>query len=159
MKVYVANSLFSEADRDFNEKLVKKLRGEFPGVVFYLPQENMGINDKSKTVTSQEIALGDLKEIKESCLMVAVLDGNIQDPGTCCEVGIAFGLDIPVIGINTDIRFNSENLKGKTKLLEEDVFENSIAYINLFLLGIVKENGIVVNDIERLIYEMRGRMA
>lgn len=159
MKVYVANSLFSEADRDFNEKLVKKLRGSFPGVDFYLPQENMGINDKSVLVTSRDIALGDRKELKESDLVIAVLDGNVQDPGVCCEVGIAYGWGMPVYGLLTDIRFNNDNLEGKMKVISEDVFENNVFYVNLFLKGIIDESGgCISRDKESLIEELSKRI-
>lgn len=158
MKAYIANGLFSESDRDFNNKLVTRLRSEFPKIDFYLPQENIGINDKSKTVSSIDIAIADMTELRASDFLIAVLDGNIQDPGTCCEVGIACGLNMPIIGINTDIRFNNDSLKEKMELLKEDVFENPIAYINLFVLGIVKENGVMVGSIERLVEELHGKM-
>jgi nucleoside 2-deoxyribosyltransferase len=36
--------------------------------------------------------------------MVAVLDGQDVDSGTCVALGIAFALHMPVIGYSTDLR-------------------------------------------------------
>lgn len=141
IKVYLANGLFSMADREFNKKITEELRNIFPEVEFYLPQENLGINDKTKVVTSQDIARGDVKELRESDIVIAVLDGVEVDSGVATECGIAYALDKPVLGLITDIRFNNDNLEGKKELIGRDVFENPIMYRNLFLTGIIKESG------------------
>jgi len=39
MKAYFANGLFSQADFDFNAKLVARLREEFPKLDIYLPRK------------------------------------------------------------------------------------------------------------------------
>ncbi len=45
-----------------------------------------------------------LKNIEECDLVVGVLDGADVDSGTAFEIGYAYSLGIPVIGIRTDYR-------------------------------------------------------
>lgn len=155
MKIYLANSLFSDADRNYNELLANLVRIKFEDIDLYVPQENMGINDKSNIATSQDIAKADVEKLKECDLVIAVLDGVEIDSGVACEVGIAYSLGIPVLGLLTDIRFNNSNLSSKMEIIEEDVYENSIMYRNLFVVGIIKENGRICPRIESLFNEIR----
>lgn len=155
MKVYLANGLFSESDRLYNQLLAEKIRSNFPDVELYVPQENMSINDKTKIATSQDIAKADVEMLKKCDLVVAVLDGVEVDAGVSCEVGIAYALDIPVLGLLTDIRFNMDSMEEKVEMMySKDVFENPTMYRNLFLTGIIRENGRICRDKRQLIHDM-----
>lgn len=166
MKAYVANGLFSQADRDFNDKLVRVLREKFPTTNFYLPQENMGINDKSKLVTSIDIAKADMEKLRESDFLIAVLDGVEIDSGTAAEVGAAYALGIPVFGLCTDIRYKQIGIGGegiemanKCNQIFRDVTENSFLYRNLFVTGLIKlSGGGMSKDEDELVMSIRSRM-
>src|SRR5699024_6661111 len=103
MKIYFANGLFALADRMFNEYVVEKIRKMDSNIEVYLPQENGDINDKMNYADSIKIAQEDNKELLSSDLVVAILDGDTMDDGVASEIGVAFGKEIPVIGVYTDL--------------------------------------------------------
>jgi nucleoside 2-deoxyribosyltransferase len=47
--------------------------------------------------------------IKNSALLLAVLDGCDVDSGTSAEIGFASGLGHPIIGLRTDVRRTGDN--------------------------------------------------
>ena len=56
VNVYLAGSMFCEADRMYNALLAQKIRervGEH--IDLYVPQENLSINDKTKCANSHDI--------------------------------------------------------------------------------------------------------
>ena len=84
LKVYFASPLFTDMERDYNKKVVDFLRNKMKDSLdIYLPQENDAINDKSGYADSQMIAIADTKELLESDLLIAVLDGSTIDVETC----------------------------------------------------------------------------
>lgn len=89
MRIYFANGLFSEADREYNEKVVQKI--ESLGISVYLPQRNMAINDKTKAASAVMVYDGDTEELKRANALVAVLDGPVIDPGVAAEIGWVSG--------------------------------------------------------------------
>lgn len=159
MKCYVANGLFSESDRDFNNKLVTRLREEFPKVEFYLPQENFSINDKSTTVSSIDIAIADMTELRASDFLIAVIDGVEIDSGVAAEIGAAHMLHIPIFGLCTDIRFNNNDLESKMKLINLDPLENPIMYRNLFVTGLIRlTSGTISKTIDEVIENIETKI-
>ena len=103
MRVYLAGPLFSEAEREFNQRLKALLARE--GYSVFLPQEDS--NEKIHTHNQREkkkIFKENLHAIKECDLVVAVLDGADVDSGTAWEIGYAHAIQKPVIGIKTDFR-------------------------------------------------------
>lgn len=150
MKIYLANGLFSQADRDFNTKVAHYLRSY--GAVLYVPQENMGINDKSKIVTSIDIVNADLSELMASDVLVAIIDGETIDSGVAAEIGAFYTTGRPIIALCTDIRFNNDMLENKMNTIKEDVFENPIMYKNLFVLGMIKERGKVAKGLHEVVH-------
>ncbi|KRK65155.1 hypothetical protein FC72_GL001531 [Companilactobacillus tucceti DSM 20183] len=155
MKIYFANGLFSQADRMFNEVVVKQIREMSNDIEVYLPQENGDINDKTKFADSIKIAEEDNKELLSSDLVVAILDGEIIDIGVASEIGLAFGKEIPVLGLYTDLRQHGAENPEKLKAVGE-IGENPFQYVNTYTIGLIKLNGKVVNTIDKLLAEIKA---
>lgn len=154
-KVYFANGLFSEADKDYNVKVVKEIRERFKDedLSIYLPQENFSINDKQAYADSITIAKADNAELKTSDVLFAVLDGISIDAGVASEIGIAHERGIPIIAIYTDTRQEGGDNTKKINALN-DIAESQFSYVNLYTVGLVKMNGRVVNSTEKAINEL-----
>jgi nucleoside 2-deoxyribosyltransferase len=131
--VYLANALFSDADRSFNKYLAESLRNA--NFTVCLPQESS--ENKGAAPTARDIFLSDAKMIAKCKLILAVLDGETIDSGVACEVGMAFGSGIPVIGLWTDFRRRRE---GEGRI-----------YHNIFVLGAITQNGIICSTIDEAI--------
>lgn len=149
-KIYFANGLFSEADFRYNAWLVEQIRKNDPAVELYLPQENGAINDKSAYANSIDIAKGDTDELVSSDLMVAILDGVSLDAGVAAEIGVAFAKGIPVLGLYTDSRQQGADNHKKLAALQE-VAESQFSYINLYVVGLIKQNGAIYSTSAELL--------
>lgn len=145
MKIYFAGPMFAKADLLYNEYLVKKVRELDNRIDVYLPQENDAINDKTAYADSKMIALADTEKIIESDLIVAILDGLTIDAGVASEIGVAYAQNIPVVGLYTDTRQQGADNQKKLVALGETA-ENQFHYLNLYTVGLVKLNGLVVNN-------------
>lgn len=149
-KGYLANGLFGLGDRLINELVAKEVRTAVPGVDLYVPQENMAINDKSAYADSLAIASADIKALKESDFLVAVIDGVEIDAGVAAEIGAFSMLDRPIFGLYTDTRQQGRDNTKKIDALVADGTENQFMYRNLFVVGLIKQNGMIVNSVEQL---------
>lgn len=148
-KIYFGAPLFSKAEQLFNAHLVEKIRNLYgEKVEVYLPQENDEINDKTKVAESLDIFYGDIAHLEKSDLMIAVLDGQVIDPGLAAEIGYCYAKGIPVLGLITDVRVGTN--KGKEFALGL-IGENQNMYFNLFVIGAIKACGDLFYDYERLI--------
>ena len=150
MKVYFANGLFSQADAEFNAKIVAKIRAQYPLVEVYLPQENASINDKNNYANSLMIAKADTDEVLASDLLIAVLDGPTIDNGVASEIGVAYQAKVPIIGLYTDTRRLGADNQQKLDALQE-VAENQFHYLNLYTTGLIKLNGKIVTTVDDLV--------
>ncbi|GEK05376.1 nucleoside 2-deoxyribosyltransferase [Schleiferilactobacillus harbinensis] len=150
MKVYFANGLFSQADAEFNAKIVAKIRAQYPLVEVYLPQENASINDKNNYANSLMIAKADTDEVLASDLLIAVLDGPTIDNGVASEIGVAYQAKVPIIGLYTDTRRLGADNQQKLDALQE-VAENQFHYLNLYTTGLIKLNGKIVTSVDDLV--------
>lgn len=111
MKVYFAGPLFTLTERKVNRALAEYVANSVPGIEVLLPQD-------FKPEDSDEFEHGtlDCKAIFVDCaggvvsadIMVANLDGCDSDSGTCWEVGYAYALKKPIIGVRTDYRPNQD---------------------------------------------------
>lgn len=149
-KGYLANGLFGLGDRLINELVAKEVRAAIPGVDLYVPQENMAINDKAAYADSLAIAGADMKALKESDFLVAVMDGVEIDAGVAAEIGAFSMLDRPIFGLYTDTRQQGRDNTKKIDALVADGTENQFMYRNLFVVGLIKQNGMIVNTVEQL---------
>ncbi len=92
MRVYLAAPLFSQAEREFNERIKGMLLQE--GFTVFLPQDecDQGVFDCC------------IENLEKSDAVLAVFDGAQVDDGTAFECGYAFAKGIPVVGLRTDFR-------------------------------------------------------
>lgn len=131
-KIYWANALFSDADRAFNVVAVKRVRDA--GYSVFLPQE--AFSDDADP-TNEEIFRIDTGELQSCDVLVACLDQFPIDSGVACEIGVAYGSNIPVVGLYTDIRA-SRNGTGRM-------------YKNQYVLGAIETKGEIVSSMDQLI--------
>jgi nucleoside 2-deoxyribosyltransferase len=106
-RAYLAGPLFNDAERSFNELLARTLE-KWADV--YLPQRDGGLmSDMVRDGVSPETAASrvfwrDMDAIRQSDLLVAILDGRAIDEGVAFELGIAFAQSKACVGLQTDSR-------------------------------------------------------
>lgn len=89
IQVYLAGSMFCEADRMYNALLAEKIRERVGDYIdLYVPQENLSINDKTKCANSHDIFWGDYNRLQRCDIFIARIDGDIPPSGTSAEIGI-----------------------------------------------------------------------
>jgi len=112
--VYLAAPLFSEGELDFNRMLRDKIKSS--GFIVFLPQEDSNNvkdrDDRQKIIFSKNEAA-----IKNSDIIVAVVDGADVDSGTAWEIGYAYALGKPILGLRTD--FRTLGIEGTVNLMIE----------------------------------------
>jgi len=155
MKAYLANGLFSLGDRLVNEQLAVAIRDAISSIELYVPQENDAINDKTAYADSLAIAQADLEMLQKSDVLVAVLDGVEIDSGVAAEIGAFAMLNRPIIGVFTDVRQQGRDNMQKIEALVRDGIENQFVYRNLFVIGLIKRNGIITSSIEEAVQAVR----
>jgi hypothetical protein len=144
--------MFSAADIQYNLNLAQKIRRQ--GLQVYCPNENMGINDKSRTdITGEKIYLADIAELESSNVFLCQV---FEDSGTMWEAGYMDCLSKKVdpskyygcIGLATDIRL--QTLPDP----QQPGVDSQTFYLNQFVVGGLKLSlGIYTDEtalIERL---------
>jgi nucleoside 2-deoxyribosyltransferase len=136
MKVYIGGPMFIESQIEYNLMLARRIREL--GITVYCPNENMEINDKSKTdISGEKIYRHDILELRESNLFVC----QVADcPGTNWEAGYFDCLSkevnpkkhVGVIGLASDIRLLTAPDASKPG------FDNQTMYLNQFMVGGLK---------------------
>jgi nucleoside 2-deoxyribosyltransferase len=99
-KLYLAGALFSLEERRWNEALGREIERCVPDVTVLLPQSF----EHKRGATPAEIFRTCIDEIEEADALLALLDGQEADSGTCFEVGYARARGKPVLGVRTDYR-------------------------------------------------------
>lgn len=132
-------------ERRYNDYLVDEIRNNHPNLSIYVPQEQMAINDKSSFADAKMIATYDTQALLNSRLMIAVLDGATIDVGVASEIGVAYHAGIPIVGLFTDSRQQGADNREKIEALS-DIAESQFPYANLYTIGLVKLNGLIVNN-------------
>jgi nucleoside 2-deoxyribosyltransferase len=103
--VYIAGPLFSEAERAFLEKIVNTLAqasGLDPHNDFFLPHRDG--EELGKGPTRNHIFDLDMRHVDSAEIIVALLDGQDVDSGTCIELGYAYAKGKKILGLLTDFR-------------------------------------------------------
>lgn len=103
--VYVAGPLFSQAERQFLEQIVYRLSsssGLDPVRGFFLPHRDGG--ELGKGPNRFDIFNLDIQHLNQASIIVALLDGQDSDSGTCIELGYAYANGKKIFGIITDFR-------------------------------------------------------
>ncbi|AZP03415.1 nucleoside 2-deoxyribosyltransferase [Jeotgalibaca ciconiae] len=149
-KAYYAAPLFSEMELQYNRYLTDIIKKAFPALDIYIPQEQDDINDKNAYADSIMIAKYDTDALLASDIMIAVLDGATIDVGVATEIGVAYQAGIPVIGLYTDSRQQGATNEKKLAALQ-NIAESQFSYANLYTIGLIKTNGVVVSDKENLL--------
>lgn len=152
--VYFASPLFTEMEQHYNAKVVGLLRAHFGDKLdIYLPQENEAINDKSGFADSIAIARGDNAYLEKSDVLIAVLDGATPDAGVCAEIGYFYSTEKPIVALYTDVRQGTYGNQQKIEALDR-VAESQFSYVNLYVVGLVKERGGIVTSYTELINKL-----
>lgn len=103
--VYIAGPLFSQAEREFLEKMVDVIAQSArlnPFTNFFLPHRDGG--ELGKGPTRNDIFHLDIDKLNSSNIIVALLDGQDVDSGTCIELGYAYAKNKKIFGLITDFR-------------------------------------------------------
>jgi len=145
MKIYFAGPLFSQAEKEFNERLAAKLEGH--GLEVFLPQRD-GVESHKEPYSSmpkeerrKELFELDARKIQESEVFLFILDGRVPDEGACVELGIAYtsrkihGNKMVIIGLHTDSRaaFMGSKLNPMVRVPMDYIAENEeelISYLS-----------------------------
>lgn len=160
MKAYLAGPIFFYGDYLRNKEWADKIRQAIPGIDLYSPVENTDINGvegKKKFAGSKEIAQADNARLDAADVLIACIDGDVLPSGTCGEIGkfhekIARGEHKLLVGICTDTRqcYNThseaKDIGGAAALGEQQY-----SYQNLYIVGLVKDVGILVDSIDDVI--------
>ena len=97
MKIYFAGPLFTSAEREWNAVLRDRLVAA--GHEVFLPQEQ-----EHDAKTPELTFRNDVVHVDWSDALVAIMDGEDPDSGTCWEVGYAYAKGKPIVMIRTDFR-------------------------------------------------------
>lgn len=130
----------------------------------YSPVENTeinGIEGKKKFAGSKEIANADNERLDNTDILLACIDGDVLPAGTSAEIGIMRekirrGDHKYIIGICTDNRECSRtHSEAKDVGAASGICEQQYSYQNLFVVGCIKESGVLVNNIDDAIEFMK----
>jgi nucleoside 2-deoxyribosyltransferase len=97
--VYIAGPLFDDGERWWMEGLDALVRGL--GFATFLPHRDNPPKDEHNV---RLIFQNDKRAIDRCELVVASLNGITTDDGTAWEIGYAYALGKPIVGIHTDWR-------------------------------------------------------
>ena len=135
MKVYLAAPVFSQIERRYNRALAERLRALLPRSEVVLPQD-FRVGRSGASFNDRRFLKGLFRRcaqaVRDSDVIVALLDGSDADSGVAFEVGYARGLGKPVLGVRTDYRqlqdrgLNLMLAQGCTNILCQFSFNESL---------------------------------
>jgi nucleoside 2-deoxyribosyltransferase len=108
LTAYIAAPLFNQAEKAFNLTVDAELRAA--GLKTYLPQRDAGegaamvARGMDPAEVRDTLFRADIDALRACDLLVMILDGRVPDEGACVELGIAYALNKPCFGLQTDIR-------------------------------------------------------
>ena len=107
LRVYLAAPFFSEAEREFNSRLLHELECHWD--VFYPYRDGIRMAELiaegvDLVTAAKRVWLCDADRVRDSDVILAVLDGRVPDEGVCVELGLASGMGKFVVGLYTDAR-------------------------------------------------------
>lgn len=105
--IYLAGPLFTLAEKEFNVRFAKEIENRMQGFHVILPQERalnfLHLEDGLKLIFEDC-----LKMVTKSDIVLAILDGPDADSGTSVELGYAYAMKTPIVGVRTDFRISEE---------------------------------------------------
>jgi nucleoside 2-deoxyribosyltransferase len=116
-KVYLASPLFSQMERRWNRIFANELERARPRLEVVLPQDFKVGGKFNDPKHFGAIYRECLEAVRDSALVLAVLEGPDVDSGVALEMGYALALGIPVVGLRTDYREQQE--KGLNLMLSQ----------------------------------------
>lgn len=136
MKVYIAGSLFNEAEVAQRKREGKVMREMFPNLEIFNPIDQPFNDNKQSLPTPIDIYDGDTKAVEACDIFIADLTN--EDAGVMVELGIAIKSNTKIIiGINSDIRLISANQ-----------YEVPTYGMNHYVLGAILKHGHFVHSFD-----------
>ncbi|MBG8558322.1 nucleoside 2-deoxyribosyltransferase [Pseudomonas qingdaonensis] len=105
--IYLAAPLFNEAELAYNKALKGRLQAYFN---VFLPQEDglllrdIVANGTSSALAERMVFDADIVAMRESDLILAILNGAHIDEGVSFELGFCFALGKRCVGLKSDVR-------------------------------------------------------
>jgi hypothetical protein len=149
LKIYLGGPMFRAAEVQYNLSLSGRLRKG--GFEVYCPNENAGINDKTRAdITPEAVYIADIRELESSNIFLCQVS---EDSGTMWEAGYmdclqhldTSGFYKGVIGLATDIRLRTPPNPKKIGV------DNQAFHVNAFITGGLKMSLGVYLDEESMI--------
>lgn len=164
MFIYLAGSIFYYGDVLRNTEWAAKIRAALPNIELYSPIENTDINGtegKKKSAGAIKIVEADNERLMKTDVLVVCIDGDVLPAGSCAEIGfmsalIEKGAHKHIIGICTDNRqcylthSQEKDMAGAAALGEQQY-----SYQNLYVTGLIKKYGWLVDNIDDAIEILR----
>lgn len=146
MRIYLAGPLFSEAERDWLDRLAARLRAE--GLDPFVPHEHF---EALAELTPDEVYRVDGAGLRSANALLAWLDGPVVDDGTAAEIG-AFAELVRsgdpsyhgIVGLVTDLRL--QRRRGNTT---DDG-------MNLFVIGAIRAAGTVCWSVDEAVAALQA---
>ena len=144
MKVYVAGSLFNEAEVAQRKREGELLRAAFPNLEIFNPIDQPFNENKASLPSPEMIFDGGTEAVLDCDIFIADLTND--DPGVMCELGIAIMNEKTkiIIGINSDIR-----------LRDAHRYELPTYGVNHYVLGGVLKHGHFVYSFAEAIEKLK----
>ena len=141
MKVYLAGSLFNEAEVAQRLKEGQILRENVKGIDLFNPIEQPFNENKQTLPTPIDIFDGDTNAVLAAD--VVLLDMTNEDPGVMVELGIAVANNKKIIAVNSDIRLKSANK-----------YDIPSYAMNHYVLGAILKYGVLVHSFAEAVEEL-----
>lgn len=138
IKIYLAGSMFNEADIAQRKLEASILRNTFKNITVFNPIEKPFNTNKESLPTSIEIFEADTQAVIDSDIFLA--DISNEDSGVLVELGIAISNNKTIIVVNSDIRLKSAN--------KYDIPSYSM---NHYVLGGILKHGYLVHNFNEAI--------
>lgn len=143
LNVYVAGSLFNEAEVAQRKLEGVILRKEFPQLDIFNPIDQPFNENKQSLPTPEMIYDGDTRAVENCDIFIADLTN--EDAGVMVELGIAIKSDTKIIiGINSDIRLTSANR-----------YDVPTYGMNHYVLGAILKHGYFVRSFSEAVEKLK----
>ena len=143
MKVYIAGSLFNEAENAQRKKEGKLMKEMFPHLDIFNPVDQPFNENKQSLPTPIEIYEADTKAVEECDIFIADLTN--EDAGVMVELGIAIKSNTKIIiGMNSGIRLMSANQ-----------YEIPTYGMNHYVLGAILKHGYFVHSFSEAMSKLK----
>lgn len=143
-KIYLAGSLFNEAEVNQRLKEGELLRLNFPSLEIFNPIEQPFNENKASLPSPETIFINDTRQVVNCDIFLADITNN--DPGVLVELGIAIATKVKhIICVNSDIRLNDANK-----------YEIPTYSMNHYVLGGILKHGKLVKSFKDAIKEIEN---